>query len=536
MGEKIIFFFPPQWVPNHPYLAPALLCAIAKNEGVDCRFYDLNLAFYEKIIGKDLIRAFRSSFFDLNQFQNLLSKFEEILKFQSNESFKISLFDFKSKYKIYKSDDILFSIKAKDNIFLTFYEDFFKHTRLSRTQVVGISIISYSQLIPGLTLAYYLRKCFPHIKIIIGGNMINKITYNISKRFTFWNIVDAIALGEGELVIKYLSQSLKNNGRIEWEKIPNVMFFEKKSGKVVITKPATFSLRNYVFPDYSDYRLNSYFAPYPIISIEASRGCYWAKCTFCESTDIRFKKRNIQQLINEVEKLNKQYGFKYFSFADLAIPPASMFEFAEHIIKKKINIYWKGMIRAEKYFCKKDISILTQSGLKMIQLGIESACPKILKIINKGIDIEIVKCILQKFHNAGIWTHGYFIIGLPKEKLVNVQETLRFIKTYGQMLPSLAVNCFVLLRDSDIFRNPSKYDININLNKEEDLRTAYFDFSKRLNISEKSAIKEQLEEIIFNHPFDYNKWRFMDINYLFLYICELGMNFFRRKESVLTAY
>ena len=91
-----------------------------------------------------------------------------------------------------------------------------------------------------------------------------------------------------------------------------------------------------------------------------------------------------------------------------------------------------------------DVELLKRAGCLEVQLGIESADPRILRNMNKGADPAIYHDALTKLRSAGINCSCYFIFGFPGETEESAGQTRAFIKTHDRMdiKGGLAVSLF----------------------------------------------------------------------------------------------
>jgi radical SAM superfamily enzyme YgiQ (UPF0313 family) len=520
------FIFPPQWIPNHPYLAPYLLAARAKSKGVSCRVYDLNLQFYRDHLTQKELEVFDlpASFLNLRLLSATQKKIRDSLKFTEDFA-SIDLQNANFKHKAYISSDLWNAVKDESNVFRKFYLNLLKSGSLTSHKVIGISVVSYSQLIPSMTLADLIKEIIPNTQIMLGGDMISRISESLAQEGKIWNYADAIVKGDGEYAVDKISDILMRGSKVQFHNIPNVL--SKRSQQ---SQQRLFDLSKYTIPDYSDANVKDYLAPFPMLTLEMSRGCYWSKCTYCECTDKPFKQRSPQSVVDEIEFINKKHHIQHFSFADLALPPVKLIEFAKEIVRRKLNIYWKGMVRAENIFLKQDLSTLYEGGCRMLLIGIETANVAVSKKVNKGIDISKLGSILKNISKSNIWTHGYFIISFPGETQNQIMDTLSFIEQNKFNLNSFSISKFVLLRDSKIFKQPRVYNIKIHENPMENLKTAYFEYIDRSDYDPK-IISSRIKSILQSHPYEYKKWGNLDINYLFFYVTHLGAAYFIKKDK-----
>ncbi len=192
------------------------------------------------------------------------------------------------------------------------------------------------------------------------------------------------------------------------------------------------------FPDWEQIPPSSYphsphglFAKgYPIGVIMASRGCPY-QCTFCSSKNfydkVRF--RSPENVVAEIKYQIEEFGIKELQFTDdnLTLKEDYIIKVCNLMIENDIKIPWStpNGVRADRV--NKDIILLMKkAGCYMLDFGIESANPQILKNIKKGETIEQIKNSINIAHEAGMITIGNFIFGLPGETKETIEETINF--------------------------------------------------------------------------------------------------------------
>lgn len=290
------------------------------------------------------------------------------------------------------------------------------------------------------------KELHPDRRIILGGNAVTPIPSLIMKN----TVTDIACINEGEETIVEVAnalekkQSLKgilgiwyreDDGKVvenpgrpaikdldtipwsDWDVFPTEIYINNSVG--------TRNRRKWIDGDWVDEEVKS-----KSFIVRVSRGCPY-RCTFCyhDFMGEKFRIRSPEKVVEEIEYHNKRYGVNYFGIGDdLATFNKEKFSKICYLIKeKKLEIKFFCSVRANlitEEFCK----ILLDSGCEMICFGIESASPKILKIMNKQVTIENQKnaVILAKKYFG--WADATFIIGYPGETYETVQETIDFCK------------------------------------------------------------------------------------------------------------
>jgi len=158
--------------------------------------------------------------------------------------------------------------------------------------------------------------------------------------------------------------------------------------------------------------------------IQATLGCSWNKCAFCEMyTSKKFKARSFEELKPEIQTLANAYkGVKKIFLADGDAFVLSAKKLTP--ILNEINKQFGKIQRISSYALPKDILMKSESelkelrnlGLKLLYIGIETGDDNLLKLINKGETFSSTIDGVLKAHEAGIETSIMIINGLGGKK------------------------------------------------------------------------------------------------------------------------
>ncbi|MDA3955023.1 MAG: radical SAM protein [Bacteroidales bacterium] len=176
--------------------------------------------------------------------------------------------------------------------------------------------------------------------------------------------------------------------------------------------------------------------------IQATLGCSWNKCAFCEMyTSKKFKARSLEDLKPEIEKLSNVYsGVKKIFLADGNAFVLSANKLLP--ILDEINIQFGKLQRISSYALPKDILIKSESelrdlrgrGLKLLYVGIETGDNELLKLINKGETFNSTVDGILKAHNAGIDTSIMILNGLGG-KMYSEQHAIKSAEIINMINP-----------------------------------------------------------------------------------------------------
>ncbi len=569
---KVLLLFPPSWHPSQPYLSVPSLTAFLRQSGIrDVVQRDVNIElldilltkktcneFYQRIIDKlrymdmpietyrrdvstdvqekrqvlmnaaEMIppimdrvepakNALRSEgFYDLERYIESVNTINEVLGILSALYYPSSMTALNNdmRYSVYSCREIFQALDdEEENIFLALYKEHLLSSILEFSpNVLGISITSTSQIIPGLTLAKLIKDRNKEIHITIGGSVFTRLIENLEKVVGLFSVVDSFIVFEGEHALLELVEQV--DGKRDFKKVSNLIYWENDAVK--INEPFfTEDLNRLPTPDFDGLPLKLYHAPAPVLPVQTSRGCYYRKCAFCNlHLDHRnFRLRQPDLLLDDIHSLSQKYNTPYFFFTDESVPVNQLREISHGLLKNQWDIKWMGGVRFENTLNGDVLGKMYESGCQKLVFGLESYNQRVLDLMKKGIKAEVVKRILDGCLKAGISFHLYIIVGFPTETEKEALETLDFVlkKEYldspgFSCLPSL----FGMEKDSPITQNPSEYGLkSIMAPKGEDLGLGYF-FEVEQGMSPEEAGKmyhyviSQLSEKLCPFPYNYS--------------------------------
>ncbi len=340
--------------------------------------------------------------------------------------------------------------------------------------LIGMSIPFPGNLLGALRCGEWIKKHYSQIKIVFGGGFVNTELRDLTDTKIF-DYTDFITLDDGEMPILQIIKHVE--GKIEKNEL--VRTFVLENGKIFFcnSKKTDIKQSEIGTPDYSDFELKKFLSVIEIANpmhrlwndgrwnkLTFAHGCYWAQCSFCDTTlDYikRYEPNTVQILCDRVEKIIAQTGENGFHFVDEAAPPSLMRAFALEVLKRQLNIVWWTNVRFERNFTADLCQLLKHSGCVAVSGGLEVASDRILKLINKGVDIEQVAKVTENFTRAGIMVHAYLMYGFPSQ---TAQETIDSLDVVRQLFKAGIVQSaywhkFTMTKHSAIGQNPSQFGV-----------------------------------------------------------------------------
>ena len=305
---------------------------------------------------------------------------------------------------------------------------------------VGITVIIGKFLRNAKQLSNLIKGIKPNLPIVWGGIMASIFPEDCLKKYN----VDFIIRFEGEQPVLNLAKALEN--KISLKEVNGVSYKTKEDK--IINNPSSMpelNLDNYpiVKWELSGKYFNKEQIPYFYL-IMSSKGCPF-NCKFCYKhsidIDIRTKIpswrcRSAEHVIKEIEYIYEKTGTKVFTFGD------DNFLVNKQRVLIILNYFKERGFYIEECIahlnCIDDEIIDAMGGIvQTLICSVETASPRLLKLINKQLNIEELPHKVKKIYDKGMVLGISFIIGLPTE----TEEDLR--KNIELMIKLKKLNPFV---------------------------------------------------------------------------------------------
>jgi len=296
-----------------------------------------------------------------------------------------------------------------------------------------------------------LKKLYPESKHIAGGTHIQHYFDDACQYF------DASISGPGEEPMADAVTRFQNN--IELPNAYNDSWKESSYNDYPIAK-REYLARNAIVN-------NTLFTKYdslPGTSVLLQRGCNF-NCTYCVyNVPNTIQARSSENIKEEINYLKSTYRIKAINLRDeIAIPTKSKvaIPFLEAI--KQCDVTWRGQTRVGSP--RDVIQLARESGCVELAIGVETASPQVLKLIDKGQTMPMVKEFIDYCREFDIKVKMCLILGLPGEPLDILDVTKNYI---DEVRPDyVAVSGFCPVPGSVIYKKQEYFGIK---NIDKDLR------------------------------------------------------------------
>ncbi len=317
--------------------------------------------------------------------------------------------------------------------------------------VFGLTATSLDYALDGTRIAATIRAQHPEAKIILGGAV------SLDPGQVDFRLFDTLVVGDGEKAICDLLIIAEQGcdlppvyhgapTDIESAAPPARHLWPGALGGVIFASGETH------YPGGST-------------TLTTARGCPH-KCAFCANPTIsnrRVRLRPVGDVIAEMERVVTDHGIREFRISDETInmKRSRIDEFCKTIRDSAIlssGIAWKGSSRAKP----NDVEMyrgMAAAGCKELSVGIESADPRVLEVLDKDATPKDGVEALHNIQHAGIVARALFMAGTPGERPETLRYNLRFFLDADYDMLSLSV--FVPFPGCDIWKDPAKYRCDI---------------------------------------------------------------------------
>ena len=159
----------------------------------------------------------------------------------------------------------------------------------------------------------------------------------------------------------------------------------------------------------------------------SSRACPW-RCTYCHNSYGKtFRERSAENVLSEMELLVTRYGVKEFVFMDdiFNFRPERAKAIARGIVERgwKVKLTFPNGFRGD-ILDEELVDLLVAAGMYRCMVAVESASPRIQKVMKKNLKIDKVRHIVDYIAKRDVMVHGAFMLGFPTETEAEMRETI----------------------------------------------------------------------------------------------------------------
>jgi radical SAM superfamily enzyme YgiQ (UPF0313 family) len=251
--------------------------------------------------------------------------------------------------------------------------------------------------------------------------------------------VDCTVIGEGEETFTDLIGSLLSNK--VWFEIPGIAFRQNGTFERSMPRNPITNLDSIAFPDYTLIDLDKFSNQFltftakiskPHGNIMTTRGCPY-QCAYCHNIlGKKFRVRSPENVLNEIRYVHDSYGIKDFQIIDdiFNLDKTRAKRICDLIIKSgmDLTLSFPNAIRGDQVD-EELMDKMAEAGTKFISYAVETASPRLQKLIRKHLNLDKVFKAIEYTTKVGIVTRGFFMLGFPTETEEEAIETIEYAKS-----------------------------------------------------------------------------------------------------------
>lgn len=323
-----------------------------------------------------------------------------------------------------------------------------------KIDVCGFTVMPGPQLKQAIPYAKQIKERFPHIKMIWGGYFAS----NQSKVALQSGWVNYVINGPGDKAFPMLLDAIVNNQ--DPSIIPNLCYLKKD--KIFNTqKDQLYDLDQLPSLPYDklnqSYPINNYLGKTYLgtktIAYHSSFGCPFT-CSFCAVVPIynaRWKGKSATGIYVDIKFLKDTFEGNAIEFHDnnFFVSEKRIVEFAHLIKKENMNWWGEGRIDTLNKYSDESLTLMRESGCKMIFFGAETGNDAVLKKMDKGgtQTAAQIKSFAARMKKFDIVPEYSFVLGTPgdspEQVMKQIDDDIQFIREIKQINPDTEIIIYV---------------------------------------------------------------------------------------------
>ena len=289
-----------------------------------------------------------------------------------------------------------------------------------QADVYGFSSICSSYPL-SLRIACKVKAERPASTIIFGGPQASVVDV---ETLTTFPSVDFILRGEADHTLPALLTELCGAGC--FSALPGLTF---RIGKRVVRNPNAPPITDLDGLPVPAYHYVDNARELGEACLELGRGCPFA-CKFCSTNDFfrrNFRVKSPVRMLTEMRHIAHRYGLRRFELVHdmFTVDRKRVVAFCNELLASNEMFKWSCSARTD---CVDDelLALMAQSGCVGIFFGIETGSARMQKVIDKHLDLEEARAMVNAAERHGMSSTVSLITGFPEESLDDLRQTVHF--------------------------------------------------------------------------------------------------------------
>jgi radical SAM superfamily enzyme YgiQ (UPF0313 family) len=143
----------------------------------------------------------------------------------------------------------------------------------------------------------------------------------------------------------------------------------------------------------------------------------------------RFRARSPENVLDELDILYNRFGIRDLQIQDdvFNLIPKRAKAICDLMVRRgiRMNISFPNGVRGD-LMDEELLRKLKDAGTFKISYAAESGSERIQKLIRKNVKLSKLKEVIEQTDKAGIFAHGFFMLGFPTETIEDMHQTVEF--------------------------------------------------------------------------------------------------------------
>ncbi|PYQ52517.1 MAG: B12-binding domain-containing radical SAM protein [Acidobacteria bacterium] len=303
---------------------------------------------------------------------------------------------------------------------------------------LGISMVTGPMITQGVEVARAVRARCPGLPIVAGGWHASILPEQTLRSAS----VDAVVKGQGEITFAEIVDRYAASER-DLGGIAGCLY--KKDGEVVWNPDRGYTDINVLPPrpfhliDFERYAVKCKGLRWLLYC--TSHGCPW-DCSYCSNASVygrNWKPLHPETAVAEMAELAARYRLQVIDIIDdnYLVRRDRALDIAEGLLRGRARFAYYMQTRTDQVdrLSDEDLALLARSGLRRIFFGLESGSARVMRSVNKRLDLETAYRTAQRCRKVGIRPSFNLIFGLPAEEEEDLRDTLAVVDRIGRANP-----------------------------------------------------------------------------------------------------
>jgi len=567
---RVVLIYPPTCDPTAPYLSVPTLTAWLRKHGVDVVPVDANVEAWESLLteerlertrvaierriaalekkpalahedqlvygqlwaGREVPRGIeralatlrdREAFYDAKRYGAAVATVDAAQRSISAAYAPLAadFVSYRTPFSLLTAEEIERDAAPDRDPFHDYFESLAARIDAMGADLVGISVAFPGQIQPAYSLAHAIRRR-TKAHVTVGGPALTQMFIRLEGRALEKALgpFHTAIVYEGEVALLELMRDLSKRGVIKGTQIEDLSKLPP--------------------PDFDGLPLDRYLAPELVLPYDPTRGCYWGVCTFChyglaEVGTARYRERPVETVLDHLAAMKSKYGARVFYFSQDVFSPRIASNIAKGIKARGLGVRWGTDMRPERSLNPARAKVLAEGGILQTALGVESAAPRVLSLIDKGIPVEDVERAIESLDEAGVAVEAMCFTDFPTETYREAMQSIAFVRRIREHLSLFILGKFDLTHGALVAQKPGEFGIKEVWGVEGDeLGTGLFYAEKRA--PKRGADREKLEGAIGELSDGWRLRRYpwagaLSTAHTMLYYARFGKDVFKAKPA-----